>query len=88
MQQFQRYGFLYRSEYSRFSYIHLNEQDLYLYIDGEETKLTEPLQHLAPLICDHRQFEYAKLKELFADPATLDFFTHLTNTGKLWFADA
>jgi len=87
IQEFQLSGHLYRSEYSRFSYIQLNREDTYLYIDGEETRLPEPLQDLAPLICDRRQYHYEQLKEQLNDPATLDFFIQLTNAGKLWFAD-
>lgn len=85
--KFRRNGTLYRSEYSRFSFIKLNEEDVFLYIDGEETKLPEPLQDLAPMICDRRRYSYADLEEQLKDPATVDFFTQLTNAGKLWFSD-
>ena len=87
LQQFQLSGQLFRSEYSRFLYINLNKEDVFLYIDGEETKLPEPLQELAPLICDRRQYTYEQLKQKITDEATLSFFTQLTNAGKLWFAD-
>lgn len=87
LEEFRQKGALYRSEYSRFSYIKLNEDDVFLYIDGEETKLTEPLHDVASTICDNRQYSYAALQEHFQDPATVEFFTRLTNAGKLWFVE-
>jgi hypothetical protein len=80
-------GMLYRSEYSRFSYFRLNQDELCLYIDGEEITLTEPLRDLAPLICDQRQYAYTTLEEHLKNPAVAEFFTHLTNAGKLWFME-
>ncbi|KPJ92040.1 MAG: hypothetical protein AMJ53_10200 [Gammaproteobacteria bacterium SG8_11] len=87
LETFQHFGVLYRSEYSRFSFIKLNEDDIFLYIDGNEIKLTEPLQDLAVLICDNRQYSYTTLAEYLKDTATAEFFTSLTNEGKLWFAE-
>ena len=87
LQNFRKKGKLYRSEYSRFSFIRLNNHEVCLYIDGEETKLTKPLQELAPLICDQRQFDYETLKEPLNNPTIVEFFTQLTNAGKLWFIE-
>ena len=87
LQSFQGIGTLFRSEYSRFSFIRLNKDEVRLYIDGEETKLTGPMQDLAPLICDQRQYSFAELEQLLQDPAVAQFFTQLTNSGKLWFMD-
>jgi 50S ribosomal protein L16 3-hydroxylase len=87
LQDFKRLGVLYRSEYSRFSFIRLSEDEVSLYIDGDETTLTSPLQDLAPMICDQRQYEYATLAKQFKIPAIAEFFTRLTNAGKLWFAE-
>ncbi len=87
LKDFQHKGMLYRSEYSRFSFIRLNEDKVCLYIDGEEITLTEPLQDLALLICDQRQFTYAALKKQLNNPAIAEFFTRLTNSGKLWFIE-
>lgn len=85
LEKFKQHGELYRSEYSRFSYIRLGKQNLFLYIDGEENKLPESLHHLAVLICDQRLFLFDDLLAQLQDSATLEFFTHLTNAGKLLF---
>ena len=87
LQEFQQYGILYRSEYSRFSFIRLKEQDVYLYIDSEEIKLAEPLHDLAALICDNRQYRYEDFQDRLKNPAVAEFFTRLTNAGKLWFVE-
>jgi 50S ribosomal protein L16 3-hydroxylase len=87
LQNFKQHGVLYRSEYSRFSFIHLQENTVYLYIDGEEIKLTEPLQDLAALICDNRQFAYHDLQDQLKNPVVAELFTRLTNLGKLWFVE-
>ena len=87
LQDFQRKSVLYRSEYSRFSFIRLNEDEVCMYIDGEEITLMEPLQGLAPLICDQRQYAYAALQEHLKNPAITEFLTRLTNAGKLWFLE-
>jgi 50S ribosomal protein L16 3-hydroxylase len=81
---FQEHGMLERSDAARFAFI-ARENTNIMFIDGQEYPLSGNLSFVAPLLCDQRQFSYAKLADRLAQPDFTYLLTELYNAGYVTF---
>jgi len=77
-------GELWRSEFSRFAFMHDNTS-VWLYVDGQEFELAPGYSEFVALLCDQRHYSLAELTPYLADTQTRELLTTLYNIGAVEF---
>jgi len=77
-------GELWRSEFSRFAFMHDNTS-VWLYIDGQEFELAPGYSEFVALLCDQRHYSLAELTPYLADTHIRELLTTLYNIGAVEF---
>ena len=80
----QHQGVIYRSEYSRFAFIDMDES-VALYVDGSEFLLTRDNLPLVQQICDNRVIQFESFEQIIDNQPALDLLTELYNSSAIWF---
>ena len=90
LEQFQssliEYGELWRSEYSRFAFIH-NNATVWLYVDGQEFELATGYAELVALLCDQRRYQLEEIQHHLFNMEPFELLTSLYNMGAVEFPD-
>ncbi len=85
LNELQRQGELWRSEYARYSYINRGAGETQLYVAGEEITLGAHLDFAAPLLCGQRVYTLDQLSAHIENKDFADLLRELYNLGAVYF---
>jgi len=75
---------LYRGEHSRFNFIRDDNGTVYMYIDGQEYRMTNGLAVLAEILCNQPHYCHEDLAVVINNKEALPLLAQLFNQGQLY----